>query len=330
MLLMTEEPTAAERAQVLAAMPWFPDFLRLWQAASAAFDHHSVNGVDAAIPLGHARAAVVALFEGIESMLDAVHELSDSRALMLLLDRTEVPRPTLRAPLSADGTPSSYPLTLCLRLARSSLENAAIRAASAADHLANAHVRLAWELNAATTAEVRDCDFDSRTQQPVRWLSAPFLAGKLADLPGGDGARLPFFTANEVFAAFHAAPAGASVRRYRDRIVHRERPAYQELPSLGRATRWRGGRLTFAYEPDPGTPTFAQQQDEVGAALQALLPWAQSLWSTAVRWLSTMGVEIGENGSGGVSVKIARGSKPTRGQRDPALYLLDYAPFAPT
>ncbi len=329
MLLTTNWPTAGEREQVLAAMPWVPDFVRLWRFASAAFDHFNINGVDAALPYGHGRGAVVALHEGIETMLDSTHDLADSRALNLLLDRTEVPRPMLLAPLLATGQVSETPLSLCLRLARASLETSAIRVASVADHLANAHVRLAWELNAATGAETARCAFDLGRQEPDKWLSAGFLADRLGSLTVDASARLPYFVCNESFAAFQATPASKRVRQFRDRVVHRERPAYRELPSLGRATRWRNGGIALSYEPDRDTPTFEQLHEQIGAALQALLPWAQSLWETTVRWLSTMGVELDQRDEGGVTVQVQIGSKPTREERDPAPYLLRFAPFAP-
>jgi hypothetical protein len=47
--------------------------------------------------------------------------------------------------------PPENPKRLALRLTGASIENAAIRVASTGDHLANAHIRLAWEANAATT-----------------------------------------------------------------------------------------------------------------------------------------------------------------------------------
>ena len=328
MLLTTDVPTADERQRVLAELPWLPDFMQLWRFVSEVFDHTNISVLDATIPYGHARGAIVALSEGVDTMLDATYGLADSCALMSLLDRDEVPRPTMREPLSAAGADSKTPRSLCLRLARSSLENSAVRVASAADHLANAHVRLAWELNAATSPEVEEF-FDPRKQNPGRWLSAKELADKLVELDIGEGARLPFFTSNEAFRAYYSNPDAARMRRFRDGVVHRERPTYRELPSLGRETQWRDGSIRLGFVPDPKAPNFDQRQAEVSGALRALLPWAQSLWDTAVSWLQTMQVGVvEEDGQLDLHIVMELGSQPVRDKRDPAPYLLDRAPFA--
>lgn len=157
------------------------------------------------------------------------------------------------------------------RLARCAVEAAAIRSVSGADHLANAHVRLAWEANALTRDEASASKFDPDQPEPRVWISAAGLAAALAALQPGLSSVFPYFASNAAFFDYATSPVAAELRRYRNAIVHRARPGYRDAPALGRTSRWVDGSSSlqlrpFDPEPDESLPTIAGRAAEVAEA----------------------------------------------------------------
>jgi hypothetical protein len=133
------------------------------------------------------------------------------------------------------------------RLARYAVENACTHSLTAGDRLANAHVRLAWEINAATEMEMRCCSFDPTEAEPRLCINVRnHEAGLRKTRAGTPG----------VFSAFQV---DGGVRRLRygqhegPRVPPRHpspRPTdYRELPAFGWVTRWSQERITVHSPP---------------------------------------------------------------------------------
>lgn len=325
MLMTTTLMTMEERQRVLAAVPWHDELSRFAGVVSGAINADSANAFDAAfLGPGHVRSAMVALEEGADTLLDATLDLCDSVAVMALFDRTSP-----RHPFSPDAGISVNPLRLSLRRSRGALESGAVRAVSASDHLANAHLRLAWEMNAATAEEVKRFDFRPAEQEPRSWVSSRFLRDRLSRLPTGADTVLPFFVCNEPFADFVRSDAVGALFAFRNQIVHAERPEYREVPSPSRRTGWSRGRLNLAFIPDSNAPSLEDIREMIGAAITTMLPWARALWETAREWLADFGVQLLHDADAG-TVRSSFGIRrqPARDQRDPSRYLLRTAAFA--
>jgi hypothetical protein len=281
--------------------------------------------IDAAIgDENHARAALVAIYEGIDTLLQASFDIAESVLCEKVFERLH-PTDPLGAgePLAAPDSPKR----LAIRLTRASIENGAVRVASAGDHLANAHIRLAWEANAATAEEVLECGFDPSRPDPVTWSSVPQLRGGLRavrKLPLGG--VLAAFELNAAFRAYMSAPGIIATRRYRDEVVHRARPGHRESPSYGRTSKWVEGKVTVTHPFEPptaGLPSLDERRRLVNAAAAAALKYGQSTWDLALRWLRTIDVWIIRTDEE-VRVETRHGGRTPRfprEQRDPGPFL---------
>ena len=164
MLISTHLPNDEERASSLEAIPWRSSLQQLVGEISASFDNNALDLIDASIGPSHSRAALVALLDGAGALRSATISVAESVLREKVFRRVATIDPLNPAePLSAKDSEN-----LTLIYTRLALEDAAVRVASAADHLANAHVRLAWEANAATLREVIGCGFDPAKAEPER------------------------------------------------------------------------------------------------------------------------------------------------------------------
>lgn len=333
MLLITELLTAEERVNALAVVPWHAEVRALAGVVHAALRNQGADIMELSLPESHARAGLVALQEGVDSLLQSALDLAESVAVGAYLDRSTPADPLGGGELL---TPPEDPELMRRRLARCALEGAAVRSVSGGDHLANAHLRLAWEANAATADEVRRCGFDPDKPEPKTWASCENLSSGLRRLGAGSTAVLPFFVANQRFLEFVRTDEVARTRVYRNAVVHRARPSYRDAPAIGRESRWANGRFSLTVrstgpEPDMSLPTLLDQRQLVSAASAAALPWAQELWDVAKRWLGTVGISVAhhpEQHQIKVSVEGWGYERYPRLQRDPGPFLCGHAPFA--
>ena len=153
------------------------------------------------------------------------------------------------------------------RLARYAVEDACTQAITAGDHLTNTHVRLAWEVNAATEAELKRCRFDPAAAEPKSWIDVGNLQTGLLKARADRLGVFAGFEANRAFDTYVAASAKA--REYRHAIIHRDRPTYQELPAFGRVTKWTQDKITvdFPPRPDDTTPPLSDYRSVVVEAV---------------------------------------------------------------
>jgi hypothetical protein len=279
MLLTTDIPTDEERAAAHAAVPWGDAASHLAGLMRASLDNQSVDLIEATLGAPHARAAIVALYEGADVLLQSAIDLADALTARAVLARIDP-----HDPLGGDDARLNDPgkRRLPPRIARFRVEDAAVKAASAADHLVNAHLRLAWETNAATQAEM------------------------MAE-----------------FRRFYGTTAVLQTRRYRNHIVHRERPSYSEVRSFGRATRWDGGRFHFEFPPPQAAPlpSIEDWVTVVSAAGAATLDYADAMWLVARRWMHSVGVTVTQEGDE-VRVRTTPGTIRPRETRDPGPFLV--------
>ncbi len=87
------------------------------------------------------------------------------------------------------------------------------------------------------------------------------------------------------------------LRRYRDEVVHRERPKYRAQAAFGRTTLWDQGSFAISLPPrdpppDEGVPTLEQRRRAVGRGVMETLGYAETLWTHTKRWLATLDVRI--------------------------------------
>jgi len=168
--------------------------------------------------------------------------------------------------------------------------------ASAGDLLANAHLRLAWEANAALPEEVTACHFDPALPEPKAWSSARDLRNGLRWARRRPLGVFDSFQLNEPFRRFYASPAVRDARRLRDEAVHRARPSYREAPAFGRTTLWTEGRISVKYPPPPdrlqALPTLNDWRKLIAAAIDWTLDYGAACWDLAVRWLRTIDVWV--------------------------------------
>jgi len=215
-----------------------------------------------------------------------------------------------------------------LRAARYGIENAAVKVASAADHLVNAHLRLAWEANAATLDEMHASGFDPSEATPALWPSVEDFRRGLAKVAMQPlGGLLPAFELTEVFRRYEQNAAVEGARRFRHEIIHRERPSYREAPGFGRASRWAEGRITVKYPPPDNSasalPGLEDQRQLVAEAGQATFDYASAIWEFARRWLRSVDVWIGREDDT-VKINTTHHGGPRRfprESRDPGPYL---------
>ncbi len=332
MLLLTEVPTLAERESALAVVPWHEELRKLTGEVAGVMRNKSIDLID--IALGedsHGRAALVALQEGVDSLLQATIDLAESAVREQTLARV-APLDPLK--LGEALLPPEDPERMRWRVARTAIEDAAVRAVAGVDHLANAHVRIAWEANAASEAEVKTCGFDPSSEEPSRWTSLPGVAAGIHKLDQQPLGILPAFAAN-------AGPNGLSqladepevqwLREFRNAVAHRARPSYQEAPSFGRLSLFAQPtfKITFQAQPeppDPALPTIADVRTRVAAGIEPAVPYARLLWDLATRWLRTIGVSVTRPHEGEVRVTSehwgSREPRHPRAQRDPGPFLV--------
>jgi hypothetical protein len=333
MLVVTQLLTPEERADALSVVPWHQDLRALAGVVHGALRNQTIDVMESSLPASHARAGLAALQEGLDALFQSSVDLVESVAVASYLDRCDPADPLGTGQLIS---PPEDPARLRLRLARCALEAAAVRSVSGGDHLANAHLRLAWEANAATADELRGCGFDPDQPEPKTWASSPALCAGLKRLEIGPTAVFPFFAGNEAFANFITAHAVTAARTYRNALVHRARPSYRESPSLGRNSLWADGEFSltlrpFSPKPDESLPTLDDMRALIADATGAALPWARELWEIAIRWLATVGIAVQHRPEAReVKVRIDGWGydRFPRAQRDPAPFLSARAPFA--
>lgn len=288
MLLATDLLTDEERADALAFVPWSEEVLTLTGRLYGIMANQSIDLIDMAIGPNHVRAALVAMYEAADLITQSTIELAESLACERYFQRKHPMDPLRPEPLVDPTSVARLPW----RFARYAVEDACTHSITAGDHLANTHVRLAWEINAATEAEVRRCSFDPTVAEPKSWIDVGNLQEGLRKARVGTLGVFSAFQANGAFDAYAAASAKA--REYRHAIIHRDRPTYRELPAFGRVTRWTQERITvrFPSSPDETAPPLSDYRDVVAEAVTAALKYAEALWDLAVRWLPTVRVRI--------------------------------------
>jgi hypothetical protein len=332
MLVATNLPTVEEREAALELVPCSSDLRDLAGFVRGALVNRAVDLIDAALGPGHVRAALVALQEGIDVLLEATIDVVDSSVSEAVLARVE-----LADPLGHGEPPKEIDRPrVPLRAARFAVEDAAVRAASAGDHLANAFLRLAWEANAAGIDEVRRCGFPPDHLLDPPWTGVAKVREGLAQIAASGSpvaSTLPAFELTHAFNDYLSSPAVVDAREYRDVIIHRERPSYREAPGLGRVTGWRGGSISFQQPPSEdelaALPTLAERRALVADAIEATYRFAGACWELAVRFLRGVDVSVtrvGDEVSVATTHRIGRQDpdRPLpipRAKRDPSPFL---------
>jgi hypothetical protein len=183
-----------------------------------------------------------------------------------------------------------------LRLARFGVENAAVKVATAGDHFANTHLRLAWETNAATGSELRTCGFDPDEADPATWASLSTLREGLKAARKSPLSVFPAFVLNADFRTLFANYDLQRTRRFRDQVVHRERPTYREVPGFGRASLWRSTPIHISHPPASdrysALPSIGDRRAMLANAIDATLRYGDACKELAIRWLRTIDVWI--------------------------------------
>lgn len=269
------------------------------------------------------RAALVAIYEGVDVLYEATINIVDSALREAVFQRLQGRRLITGDPLQ------ELPGTVQKLTAKFAIEDAAVRVVSALDHLANAHVRLAWEANAATPANLRASGFNpADVNQRTMWISAAQLRQGLERVENDDTSRFWLAIPSPAFLDCVRSDEHRRLREFRDEVVHRERPSYAELPGRGRASAWEGD--TFHLEPEyyPQPPTLAERRQVVAAAAEQVLRYADTLWGSARNWLPTIGLSLMDR-NGGLRLRGSTkdncdpntGEIILRENRDPARFL---------
>jgi hypothetical protein len=320
MLLATDIPTPAERAAARAAIPWGDGVIKLAGLVRASFDNRAIDLIEGAIGPPHARAGLVSLYESLDVLLQAAIDLAEMVTARSVLARINLHDP-LGGPDSRMTDPSKARLRL--RASRFGVEDAAVKIASAGDHLVNAHLRIAWEANAATEEEMRQCGFDPTVEDPDFWSSCELLRRGLKEIARRPLSTFGSFVLTPVFRRYLATHGVMQARRFRNQVVHRERPSYDEVRSFGRATRWESGHWQFNHPapPLPPQPTIDDRFKLVCDAGAATLLYARESWDVAKRWMGTVGVSITDNVDE-VTVRADIGIPRPRELRDPGPFLV--------
>jgi hypothetical protein len=325
-LLATDLLDQEDRELCLAAVPWRDDVRELAVVLIGTLRNRAVDLIDIAVGTHHARAALVALHEGVDALVQAALELAESSACEHYFADRDLPEP-----LTADEPfPAEHVHRMRARLARIPVEHAIVRVASAGNHLVNAHLRLAWEANAATRDELRLCRFDPQSTQGRQWAVVANLRHGLEDVRKRPLAVFPAFALNAAFDKYAADPAVVATTDLRDRIVHRDRPSFRESPAFGRESLWAGDFSVsfpaFDADVDDDAPTIAERRDQTSAAALAALRYAEACWDLMVRWLFTVDVSVmREPGQVRVTTNFRpgqRGPRLPREQRDPSPFLV--------
>lgn len=328
MLLATSLPNEADREAALAVIPYHGEIRQLAGMIAGALRNQSIDLIDIAVGTPHARAAIVALQEAADATVQAALELADSVVCERVAARSDI-----FDPLGHGGLlkPDEGLERMKTRVVRMPLEDCSIRLASAANHLVNAHLRLAWEANAATRADVEACGFDPDYQRGIRWASLEqFQRGLEALQRKPLQSVFPAFALNQAFDRFVQSPGVTEARALRDQIVHRDRPSYREAASFGRASLWSGEGFKVTFPPpdtdtDPDAPTIDERRRVLANAGAASVAYIEATWQLTIRWLRTVRVFItpGDN-TISVTADLPVGTKGPvlpREQRDPGPFL---------
>jgi hypothetical protein len=257
----------------------------------------AIDLIDIAIGPNHARAALVAAYEGVDNLQQATMDLAESVARELVFQRLQPVDPLGEGhPLASPENPRR----LAIRFSRFAVEDAAVRTVAGLDHLANAFLRFAWEANAARVDELKACAFDPAEAEPDSWSSVKDVEKGLARLRKRSLPLLPAFELTEGLERLAGASTVESTRRYRNAVVHRARPQYREMPPFGRQSLWARGGFSVTLrdleddrpEAPPDAPTLTERRTMVGNAITEGLAYATELWDFCLRWFPTVGVVI--------------------------------------
>jgi hypothetical protein len=328
MILATSLPTENDREAALALVSFHPRLRALAGLIAGALRNKSIDLIDIAIGTPHARGAIVALQEAADATVQATLELAEAVICERIFARTDIIDPLgTGALLRADEGLAR----MRTRVIRMPLEDAAVRLAAAGNHLVNAHVRLAWEANAATRAEVLTCGFDPEKRRRFEWMTLEQFEKGLNELNAGTlGSVFPSFALNDVFRRYAGTPAVIASRDLRDAVVHRDRPTYREAAAFGRASVWAGREFEVTVpgtspDEDPHAPTIAERREVLAEAAGATLAYIEETWDLTIRWLRTVRVFVipGE-GQVQVTSEFTPGARTPvfpREQRDPGPFL---------
>ena len=125
MLLLTDVPTVAERGAALATVPWHGDARQLAGEVAGVMRNKSIDLVDIALGEGsHGRAALVALQEGVDYLLQSTIELAESAIREQTLARVASLDPLK---LGDPMLPPEDPARMRWRVVRTAIEDAAMR-----------------------------------------------------------------------------------------------------------------------------------------------------------------------------------------------------------
>jgi hypothetical protein len=326
MLAATKIPTRRDRTAALSQIPWQAEGRALAGLLAGTLRQQAVELIDIAVGTPHARAALVALQEAADALTQGAIELVES-----LLAEQQFAEGDVVDPLGDGGvlTQKMGLERMRHRLVRAPVEDAAIRLSAAGNHLVNAHLRFAWEANAAAEADVRRCGFDPDSEQRLEWASLEGFARGLRKCGQDQLSVLPHFALTEPFRVYAANAAVKETRDFRDQIVHRDRPSYREAASFGRRSVWRGAPFKIEFpretETDPDAPSIAERRDVVIRAGGATLAYIEATWDLMQSWFRTVGVFIAHEG-GQVTVRTEMqpgqtGPRLPRAQRDPGQFL---------
>ena len=325
MLLATDLPSDDDRRRVREVVPWGEHCAEIAGMMRATLDNGAVEIIEAQAGPGELRAALVTLYEATDVLLQAAIEIGDSVVSEALFSR-QVPRDPLRGGSELeDAAQGRFPL----RAARFELENAAVKVVSAGDHLVNVVLRTAWEANAATEEELRWCGLDLKGRSGRPWSDATeFKKGLYQSAAGSGPVRqvLGHFVLVDALKTYVDRPSVRECRRYRNQIVHRERPSYSEAIHFGRSSRWSpDGRFSASFPlrvDRTDVPTIDAQRQIVSEAGQYTLELAERTISVLVDLLKTLSVRVElATELVTVSVDISEPRIP-REARDPGQFIL--------
>ncbi|MGH8512616.1 MAG: hypothetical protein ACREV8_01440 [Gammaproteobacteria bacterium] len=326
MLLATNLLAQATRQAALAAVPWQQEARNLAGLLAGTLRNQSVDVIDIAVGTVHARAALVALQEGADAAFQAAMQIAESKAAEDFYSEAAIIDPMGNG---QELAPEDGLERMRKRLARIPLEDGTVRLAAAGNHLVNAHLRLAWEANAATADEVCQCGFDPHIERSLRWAGMEQFRRGLAKLETQPLSVLPSFALTSDYRSYSGSDEVRRTWDFRDQIVHRDRPSYRDAPAFGRASLWTAEfKVTWPppeNEEDPDAPSIAERRRVASIAGERTLHYAQAIWELMQRWLRTVGVFI-EHKPGEVRVKAqiwpgTRGPRVPHDQRDPGPFL---------
>jgi hypothetical protein len=324
MLLLTDIPTVAERQAALGELPWHLRLRRHAGLLAGLMRNQSIDLIDTSLGPGHARAALVALQEGADALFQATVDLAESHVREHVLERVAPNDPLgLGEPLATPENPER----MRFRMTRIAVEDAAVRAVAGTDHLVNAHLRFAWEANAATQAELAACGFDPTEPETLMWANVEGLKRGLGSLDAQLAGVFVAFVLNDSFRDFINDTATDRLRGYRHEIVHRARPAYREAPSFGRSSLWNQQHFKITYPPPDDAfddlPRLADARQWVATGISASMEWLDALHRFAWQWLGTVGVSVSEPPDGGIKATTEHWGHQhyPRAARDPGPFL---------